>query len=278
MCAACLHVIVDRDDAEDDSEVAEVEWSNTLAALPPALVTLLAVHPSFGLPSAISALTDLTRLELTYTEKKFPDEEIGCWPFSTSAHHLRPLTRLRQLTCYNVDIGSNAGSLLSLPAHAGLQALTLNSCRLQATPQALPALTQLTSLSLAGNHSIITVPLATLQRLQSLDLSYCSLTAVPEHFSALTALTRLDLSFNFELAGDWQHLQPLSLLQDLGLEDSNLTAVPQHLSAMTALTRLKLCNNEELVGGWQHLLPLIQLHELDLILADSKQCRSSCQV
>jgi hypothetical protein len=41
----------------------EAQWSDSLTALPSSLVTSLAVRSSWGLPTAVSHLTALTRLE-----------------------------------------------------------------------------------------------------------------------------------------------------------------------------------------------------------------------
>ncbi|KAL4855409.1 putative leucine-rich repeat receptor-like protein kinase [Chlorella vulgaris] len=269
---ACLHLIVDRDDAQYDYQELEAEWNDSLTALPSFLVTSLAVCVP-GLPAAVSTLTALTRLELEY-----PDSSAGGQgnelPFSISAHHLRPLMRLRQLSFINTKVRINAARLLSLPALAGLQALKLIHCRKLegmplalgfSMPQQLAALTALTRLKLSG---IIELAggwhrLLPLTQLQYLGLKYCGLTALPQQLSALTALTRLAL-FNNKLASGWQHLLPLTQLQNLDLGRCDLEAVPQQLSMLTAVTRLNLSDNKQLAAGWQHLLPLTQLCDLDL--------------
>jgi hypothetical protein len=131
MFAACLHLIVDQDDAENKE--SEVEWNDSLAALPPSLIASLAVHPSFGLPSAVSALTALTRLERNYPDMA-ADLKGDFWPFSISAHHLQPLMQLRQLSFEGYGMCDTAEELLSLPALAGLQALDLPYCCLKGMP------------------------------------------------------------------------------------------------------------------------------------------------
>ncbi|KAI3431410.1 hypothetical protein D9Q98_004463 [Chlorella vulgaris] len=266
---ACLHIseMLDISNKKIDRVASEAEWSDGLTALPSSLVTSLAVRSSWGLPTAVSHLTALTRLEFDADE--YIDLESvadGDLPFSIHAHPLRPLTRLRQLRLQCGDechIGKTAEELLSLPALAGLQALWLNGCSLQAMPRALSALTRLTSLSLAGDDITVTAPLATLRRLQCLDLAVCKLKAVPEQVSALTALTSLDLFAN-KLASGWQHLLPLKQLQDLNLHGCSLRAVSHPLSALTGLTRLSL-SQHKLAIGWQHLQPLVQLQDLSLL-------------
>jgi Leucine-rich repeat (LRR) protein len=119
--------------------------------------------------------------------------------------------RLRHLTLIEQDMtlssrvgamdGGNADEVLSLPALAGLQALTLRDCKLWRLPRAVSALTALTFIDLCRNDILDLAPLAALQRLQSLNLSFCSLKAVPQQVSALTALTRLVLSTNLGMAG-----------------------------------------------------------------------------
>jgi hypothetical protein len=178
MCAACLHLIVDAGDDPGDAESyyqeSLVEWNDSLAALPPSLITLLAVHPPFGLRTAVSARTALTRLELAYTDTA-TDEEIGTLDLSISAHHLRPLMRLRRLGMAAVDMSGNADELLSVPALAGLQALDPRNCGLQASPPSLSFLTHLIALS--SSEKVLWIctsalaSLAALQQLQSLDLS-----------------------------------------------------------------------------------------------------------
>jgi hypothetical protein len=255
--AACLHVCDEDEDAVIDAgQASEAEWSESLAAFPTSLVTSLVTHNRV-LPAAVSTLTALTRLEFSPDD----EEEIDDLPFSASARYLRPLTRLRQLTLRERNVGCNAEELLSLPG--GLQTLELRICNLKRLPRALSALTQLTALDLYNNPLLATSPLATLQRLQRLDLSYCSLTTVPEQLSVLTALTRLVLSVN-KLESGWQHLLRLTSLQGLYLSYNSLTAVPEQVAALTALTCLDMSGNEALASGWQHLLPLTQLLRLNL--------------
>ncbi|KAI3436884.1 hypothetical protein D9Q98_006292 [Chlorella vulgaris] len=254
---ACLHVCDEDEDAVIDAgQASEAEWSESLAAFPTSLVTSLVTHNRV-LPAAVSTLTALTRLEFSPDD----EEEIDDLPFSASARYLRPLTRLRQLTLRERNVGCNAEELLSLPG--GLQTLELRICNLKRLPRALSALTQLTALDLYNNPLLATSPLATLQRLQRLDLSYCSLTTVPEQLSVLTALTRLVLSVN-KLESGWQHLLRLTSLQGLYLSYNSLTAVPEQVAALTALTCLDMSGNEALASGWQHLLPLTQLLRLNL--------------
>ncbi|KAL4854330.1 hypothetical protein ACK3TF_004858 [Chlorella vulgaris] len=304
---ACLHLIVDAGDIPGDAESYYqellVQWNDSLAALPPSLITSLAVHPPFGLPTAVSALTALTRLELAYTDSA-TDEEIGTLDLSISAHHLRPLMRLRRLGTAAVDMSGNADELLSVPKLAGLQALELRNCGLQASPPSLSSLTHLTALSLSENLLwICTSALASLAVLQRLQFgpqwlrprgsaaaavstysphpleaawqqasSRLAEPATPDPaprpgpgaVSALTGLTRLDLSWSHELDGGWQHLLPLAKLQDLNLSWCNLTAVQGQLSVLTALNRLDLSGSYWLANGWQHLLPLTQLLHLNL--------------
>ncbi|KAL4852940.1 Volume-regulated anion channel subunit [Chlorella vulgaris] len=253
---ACLHVFdEDEDNVIDAGQASEAEWSESLAAFPTSLVTSLVTHNRV-LSAAVSTLTALTRLEFSPDD----EEEIDDLPFSASARYLRPLTRLRQLTLRERNVGCNAEELLSLPA--GLQTLELRICNLKRLPRALSALTQLTALDLFNNPLLATSPLATLQRLQRLDLSYCSLTTVPEQLSVLTALTRLVLSVN-KLESGWQHLLRLTSLQGLYLSYNSLTAVPEQVAALTALTCLDMSGNEALASGWQHLLSLPQLYDLN---------------
>ncbi|KAL4853197.1 LRR receptor-like serine/threonine-protein kinase GSO1 [Chlorella vulgaris] len=266
----------------------EAQWNDSLMALPSSLIISLAAHSYYGPLAAVSTLTALTRLELKPTADEDSDwngEEDDDVPINISVHHLRPLTRLRQLSLVDRDMSGAAEELLSLPALARLQALKLRGCTLTQLPRALTALTQLTALDLSCNRISAVAPLTTLQRLQSLDLSYCSLTAVPKQLSALTRLTSLDLNSNDAIDGGWQHLaclgqlcslnlgslpavprqlSMLTQLQDLDLEFCSCTAVPEQLLTLTALTRLKLSHNSRLDGGWQHLLPLTQLRDLSL--------------
>ncbi|KAL4855184.1 Leucine-rich repeat and death domain-containing protein 1 [Chlorella vulgaris] len=264
---ACLH-LGDADPYILDESVycvSEAEWNDTLTGLPPALVTSLAVRLQPELPTSVSTLTALTRLE--FTADNGEDDDL---PGNLDTHLLRPLTRLRHLSLVDCDLGVTAEELLSLPALAGLQVLQLPCCNLEQVPLALSGLTQLTSLALSNPraevHNIImsTAPLATLRRLEGLKLNCCNLIAVPQQVSVLSALTRLSLNENARLVGGWQHLLPLMQLQDLDLSWCSLTAVPEQLSALTALTRLDFSRNEHLSGGWQHLLLLMQLQDLDV--------------
>jgi hypothetical protein len=219
MYAARLHLLLEPDDEEDDYQLSW-NWTNSLTSMPSSRVTSLAMHLPIGLPSAVSTLTALTRLELKFIEcvslNSNEESEDYCKMEFMSAHHLRPLTRLRQLSFEDSSMSDNADELLSLPALAGLQALRLARCHLEQLPRALSALTRLTVLNLSGTRVSALAPLAALQRLQSLDLRKCSLAAVPQQLSGLTALTRLDLS-NWQLAGGWQHLLPLTRLRNLNL-------------------------------------------------------------
>ncbi|KAL4852772.1 Leucine-rich repeat and death domain-containing protein 1 [Chlorella vulgaris] len=256
---ACLHlsdVLHDDDDDGTEHGPLEVEWNDSLMALPASLIVSLTT--GYQLCSHVSTLTALTGLELEGWSWK------DCLYGSISPRHLQPLTRLKQLGVRDGDIGSIAEELLSLPALTGLQDLYMSNCSLQTMPRALSAHTQLTALDLFVNDFSTTEPIATLQRLQRLDLSYCSLTAVPAQLSALTALTSLNLAEVERLDRGWQHLAPLIQLQDLDLRSCSLTAVPAQLSALTALTCLDLGNNDLLGRGWQHLLPLIRLCHLVL--------------
>ncbi|KAL4853205.1 Receptor-like protein 50 [Chlorella vulgaris] len=257
---ARLHLQTDPADALQH-ESSEQERNSSLMALPSSLVTSLTTHNP--LPAAVSALTALTSLvSEAVIDEQMEEEDILF--SSISAHQLRPLMQLRQLSLGNCDISGNAEELLSLPALAGLQALDLDSCQLQAAPRALSALTQLTALDLSSNDVSATAALANLHRLRVLVLFNCCLAVVPKQLAALTALTRLDLSSNSRLAGGWQHLLPLTQLRQLNLCECGLRAVPQELLALTALTQLDVSINLDISSGWQHLLPLTQLQNLDL--------------
>ncbi|KAI3434389.1 hypothetical protein D9Q98_002467 [Chlorella vulgaris] len=256
---ARLHLQTDRDDAtKDDHEDSGAERNDSLTALPSSLVTSLTTYNP--LPAAVSAFTALTILESEYNA----DDESDNLGFSLSAHHLRPPTRLRQLSLVDRDMSCAAEELLSLPALAGLQALGLRGCKLKQLPRALSAVTQLTALNVSRNGILDAVQLASLHRLQRLDLRSCQLTAVPDQLSTLADLTRLDLYGNSGLQAGWQHLQPLLQLQHLNLSWCSLPAVPEQLSALIALTCLDLSGNRHLAAGWQHLQPLPQLQRLSL--------------
>ncbi|KAI3434381.1 hypothetical protein D9Q98_002459 [Chlorella vulgaris] len=261
---ACLHLLVDRDNVfkSEFSQESRVEWNDSLAALPPSLVTSLAVWP-VGLRAAVSALTALTRLELESVQGFEVDSEEDDGLPCSLVSSLQPLNQLQQLSIVAVDMSGNAEEMLSPAALAGLLALRLNHCKLRQLPRALSALTRLTALDLSSNRISALAPLAALQHLQSLDLRNCGLTAVPEQLSALKALTRLKLLHNVVESG-WQHLLPLVRLQELDLGSCGLTAVPQQVSVLAALSRLNLSGNEQLAGGWQHLVTLTQLQGLDL--------------
>ncbi|KAI3434393.1 hypothetical protein D9Q98_002471 [Chlorella vulgaris] len=260
---ARLHLRIDPGDALQ-RESSEQERNDSLTALPSSLVTSLTARNP--LPAAVSALTALTSLvSEAIIDESLQRDDVPLASLST--HHLRPLMRLRQLRLSFNDLSGIAEELLSLPALAGLQELALCSCKLQAMPRALSALTRLTALNLSRSSVSATASLATLQRLQSLEISYCGLTAAPEQLSALTALTRLDLVYN-PLAGGWQHLLALAQLFDLNIGLCGLTALPEQVSALTALTRLVLTGNGNMNGGWHHLLPLTQLQDLDLSWCD----------
>ncbi|KAI3429644.1 hypothetical protein D9Q98_005730 [Chlorella vulgaris] len=265
---AWLHVrdLVNASDDAVEHKASEVEWNDTLTALPPAQVTSLAVRLQPELPTSVSTLTALTRLE--FTANNGEDEELRG---NLDTHLLRPLTRLRHLRLENCDLGVTAEELLSLPALAGLQVLQLPFCDLEQVPSALSALTHLTSLVLYNPIIMSAAPLATLWRLESLELDSCRFEAVPHQLSMLTALTRLNLHDNPRLVGGWQHLLPMRQLRELDLSWCYLTAIPQELSALTALTSLDLGFNRHmsdgwrhLSDGWQHLLPLRQLQDLSL--------------
>jgi hypothetical protein len=88
-------------------------------SLPPSLITSLAAHSYYGQLAALSTLTALTRLEMKPTADEDSDwngVEDDDVPISISAHHLRPLTRLRQLSIAARDISGNAEELLALAA------------------------------------------------------------------------------------------------------------------------------------------------------------------
>lgn len=132
---------------------ATQEWDgSTILAFPTHLVS--SVVASHEPPAAASTLTALTSLSF-----RCQDGDLEC----NLVNLLRPLSRLQQLSMSWRDLSSTAEEVFLLPALKQLQALELKGCRLQATPRALTALAQLTSLDLSG--SVGTAPLPHLQHL-----------------------------------------------------------------------------------------------------------------
>lgn len=117
------------------------------------------MRPPSGLPSAISTLTALTQLDLSYNKLA------GGW------QHLLQL----------------------IP----LQDLKLSFCSLTALPQQVSALRSLPAWACLGACSWLAAGswqrMLALTQLQGHSLGQCSLMAVPEQLPELTALTRLDL-------------------------------------------------------------------------------------
>ena len=118
--------------------------------------------------------------------------------------------------------------------------LNLGSCRLAGVPEALSALTTLTSLDLSENEELAGgwQHLRPLRQLSALSLRGCRLAGVPAELSALTLLSSLDLRGNQGLVGGWQHLRPLRQLRALDTRFCSLAGVPQELFHLGSVIRI----------------------------------------
>jgi hypothetical protein len=135
-----LNLILHQDFSTNASKWAQ----STVMALPVHLFSSLTA--SRDLPAAAFTLNALTSLS-------FRPGGFDRLP----ANFLRQLSKLRQLSMASVDLSSTAEELLALPALKGLQALGLPSCKLQAAPRSLSALTQLTALLCLLQYSLSVV-------------------------------------------------------------------------------------------------------------------------
>ncbi len=185
------------------------------------------------------------------------------------------LTRLPRLASYAAlvayHLANQAGGvqadLAALPA-GHVVAIRGWKAEKWATTAVLAPLTALTELQLGyqaqlndGNQLVqILQPLG---QLRNLSMTVCQLTAVPAAVSCCTQLVHLDLGRN-ELAGGWQHLQPLVQLQYLSL--SHAAQLPTSMPLLPQLTRLDLSYCGTVPAFSDQSAALHRLRALDLTM------------
>eukprot|EP01047_Picozoa_sp_COSAG01_P051076 COSAG01_NODE_5227_length_4401_cov_2.333333_2_plen_1260_part_00 len=153
---------------------------------------------------------------------------------------LSGLTRLEYLDLSGNRLRSVPDAVCSLH----LSELYIDSNGLEALPECIGTLSQLTTLN-ARDNWIQTVPsgVGQLVMLTSLSLEYNGLRELPPSIGGLTNLTELFLRSN-QLQALPDSMGRLEQLHYLGLEDNQLTALPASLgSGLRSLTQLRLDGN-----------------------------------
>jgi internalin A len=122
--------------------------------------------------------------------------------------------------------------------------LDLSDLDVSSLPEAICSLSQLQTLSLAGNQ-LTTLPeaIGRLSELETLYLSNNQLTALPEAIGRLSKLQTLYLSNN-QLKALPEAIGRLSKLETLYLSNNQLTLLPEAIGRLSKLQTLSLYNNE----------------------------------
>ena len=255
---------------------------------------LLSGNGLSGLLTDLSALTNLTILDLSYNQLsgRIPDLSaltnlrnlfLSDNQLTGSIPDLSTLTKLTSL-----DLGFNqlTGSIPGLSSLTDLTSLALGSNQLSGPLPDLSALTSLTDLYLTNNQLSGSIPdlsalsnlrelylgdnqlegqipdLSALTNLTWLDLSHNELEGLPQNLGALTNLTWLSISYN-QLTGSIPDLSPLTNLTWLDLGHNLLTGSIPNLGALTRLTNLSLHSNK-LDGSIPEMSALTNLTSLSL--------------
>lgn len=214
-------------DLEDNRITALPDWIGELTFLR----YLDLKGNGFGvLPESFGRLTALRTLELDSN----PLIEV---PEPAALRHLT------ELGLSSTAVGSG-DSLARLGRIRAMRRLRLRRCALDAVPDSIRALDNLTHLDLALNE-LGSIPgwLAELTHLRELDLSSNGLTELPPSVTGLRQLTRLEISGN-ALAQLPVEVCGLSRLRTLGAISCGLTGLPEGFERLTRLRELILNNNQ----------------------------------
>ena len=255
---------------------------------------LLSGNGLSGLLPDLSALTNLTILDLSYNQLSGPIPDLSALTnlrnLFLSDNQLTgsipDLVALTKLTTLDLGFNQLTGSFPGLSAPTDLTSLSLGSNQLSGPLPDLSALTSLTDLDLTSNQFTGSIPdlsvlsnlgelylgsnqfsgsipdLGTLTNLTWLDLSHNDLTGLPQNLGALTNLRWLSLSYN-QLTGSIPDLSPLTNLTWLDLGHNQLTGSIPNLGALTRLTNLSLHSNQ-LDGSIPDMSALTNLTSLSL--------------
>jgi internalin A len=133
---------------------------------------------------------------------------------------------------------------LEIAQLSNLTSLSLSGNHITTLPDAIRKLNNLTSLSLSGNQ-LTTLPdaIGQLRNLTSLDLSSNQLTMLPDAIGQLRNLTSLDLSSN-QLTMLPDAIGHLRNLTSLDLSGNQLTTLPDAIGQLRNLTSLRLSGNK----------------------------------
>jgi Leucine-rich repeat (LRR) protein len=179
----------------------------------------------------------------------------GTWPDPPKIpSSISRLTKLRLL-----GPPADEGALEAVCAHTTLQHLSLSGAAVEALPDTLASLKQLTCLVLTGS-TISELPEklgAWLPRLERLEAGKCKLAAVP---ASLTSLTHLDLSSS--TAARLSLPATLESLQQLVISQGAFKCMPE-ISGLTALELLDMSFCKALTS-LSILQPLTRLRHLNL--------------
>ena len=208
--------------------------------------------PDLSMPSSVTLLTALTRLELSscrYSLRALRHmsqlQELSFQDLNYRLQIPETLTGMASLTSLYInhtELGENVRALSGLSKLRVLHAACI-SVQTRGDDaklcQAIGCLTALTALHLPD--AVIELHLSALSNLHSLvvlDLCGIKFQGTVDVLSNLTALTMLDMSFNglasFECCPRW------SQLQHLNLRGNNLSCRPGSLSYLTALSKLNM--------------------------------------
>ena len=242
----------------------------------------------------LSALTNLTRLELTSNELSGPIPDLSAltklWWLLLSGNKLSEpfpdLSALTNLGSLSLSNNEFSGPFPDLSTLTNLVFLNLGSNQLSGTFPDLSALTKLKSLKLASNQlsgpfpdlkSLVKLEelyldsnqlsgpildLSALSNLQTLNLSSNQLAGHIPEMGALTGLNWLNLAHN-ELSGPFPDLSALNNLWWLDLSHNQLSGPILDLNILSKLRTLYLTSNQ-LSGPFPNLSALSNLTTLDL--------------